>query len=293
MAVSNIRIINNLKIMKNLRQVALVTCSLFLISACSVEEEAVSPPAEPIVNIEEAVEAVIEPAAPEESPMAKNLPKISAVDHASAVVEWENLTVFIDPVGDQVKYESFGTPDVVVITHVHGDHLSVDTMIGMLSRETIVLAPQSVIDELPLMISNNTFMAFNPGVNREVGGVNFTAIPAYNIRPEAINFHPKERGDIGVVMESGEARIYFSGDSEGTPEMLALKDIDMAFVAMNLPYTMNINDAANAVAVFAPKTVVPYHYRTPNGFSNLDQFEEILFELNPNVGVERMNWYIN
>ena len=220
-----------------------------------------------------------------------NLPEIIAIDHASAVVEWEEATVFIDPVGDQSNYTAYGTPDIVVITHIHPDHLSVDTMIGMLSRETVVLAPQSVIDEVPLMISNNVITPFEAGTTQEVHGITFTAVPAYNLRPEALQFHPKERGDIGVVMEVDGTRVYFSGDSEGTPEMRALQNIDTAFVAMNLPFTMSIEDAADAVAEFSPRVVIPYHYRGRDGFSDLDEFEKLLGELNASVQVQRMEWY--
>lgn len=224
-------------------------------------------------------------------PVPANLPEITAIDHASAVVEWEEVTVFIDPVGDQSQYAAYGSPDIVVITHIHPDHLSVDTMIGMLRRDTVVLAPQSVIDEIPLMISNNVITPFVGGSTQEVNGITFTAVPAYNLRPEAQQFHPKERGDIGVVMEVDGTRVYFSGDSEGTPEMRALENIDTAFVAMNLPFTMSVADAADAVAEFSPRVVIPYHYRGRDGFSDLDEFERLLGELNTAVQVQRMEWY--
>jgi L-ascorbate metabolism protein UlaG (beta-lactamase superfamily) len=220
-----------------------------------------------------------------------NLPEIIAISHASAVVEWEETTIFIDPVGEQSQYAPYGTPDIVVITHIHPDHLSVDTMIGMLSRGTVVLAPQSVINELPLMISNNTIRPFEAGTTQEVLGITFTAVPAYNIRPEAQQYHPRSRGDVGVVMDVANTRVYFSGDTEGTPEMLALENIDTAVVAMNLPFTMGVEAAAQAVAAFSPRVVIPYHYRSPDGFSDLDEFERILSDLNPTVQVERRAWY--
>ncbi|MFW6328693.1 MAG: MBL fold metallo-hydrolase, partial [Alkalispirochaetaceae bacterium] len=217
----------------------------------------------------------------------ENLPEIIAVQHASAVVEWQEATVFVDPVGEQSRYAPYGTPDIVVLTHLHPDNLSVDTMIGMLSRRTVVLAPQSVIDLLPLMIANNTIAPFEAGTTQEVLGITFTAIPAYNTRPEAQQYHPRSRGDIGVVMEVEGTRVYFSGDSDGTPEMLSLENIDTAVVAMNLPFTMGVEAAARAVATFAPRRVIPYQYRSPDGVSDLDEFERILARLNPAVQVER------
>jgi L-ascorbate metabolism protein UlaG (beta-lactamase superfamily) len=207
------------------------------------------------------------------------------------VVEWDEATVFVDPVGAQSRYARYGTPEIVVLTHIHPDHLSVDTMIGMLARDTVVLAPQSVIDELPLMIANNTIRPFEAGTTQNVLGITFTAVPAYNIRPEAQQYHPRSRGDIGVVMDVDGTRVYFSGDTEGTPEMLALENIDTAVVAMNLPFTMGVEAAAEAVATFSPRVVVPYHYRSSDGLSDLDEFERILSDLNPAVQVERKEWY--
>jgi L-ascorbate metabolism protein UlaG (beta-lactamase superfamily) len=220
-----------------------------------------------------------------------NLPEIIPISHASAVVEWDEATVFVDPVGPQSQYAPHGTPDIVVLTHVHPDHLSVDTMIGMLARDTVVLAPQSVIDELPRMIANNTIRPFEAGTTQEVLGIGFTAVPAYNTRPEAQQYHPRSRGDIGVVMGVDGTRVYFSGDSGPTPEMRALENIDTAVVAMNLPYTMGVEAAADAVASFSPRVVIPYHYRTPDGFSDLDKFEQSLSNLNPAVQVKRKAWY--
>jgi L-ascorbate metabolism protein UlaG (beta-lactamase superfamily) len=220
-----------------------------------------------------------------------NLPEIIAISHASAVVEWDEATVFVDPVGAQSRYAPYGTPDIVVLTHIHPDHLSVETMIGMLARDTVVLAPQSVIDVLPLMIANNTIRPFEAGTTQEVLGITFTAVPAYNLRPEAQRYHPRSRGDIGVVMDVDGTRVYFSGDSEGTPEMLALENIDTAVVAMNLPFTMGVEAAAEAVATFSPRVVIPYHYRSSDGFSDLEEFERILADLNPAVRVERKEWY--
>jgi len=249
-------------------------------SAPPIPEEDTSPQTEKINQDQAEVSAV-----------PNNLPNITAINHASAVVEWEEVTVFVDPVGDQSQYAQYGSPDVVVITHIHPDHLSVDTMIGMLRRDTVVLAPQSVIDEIPLMISNNVIAPFAAGTTQVVGGIAFTAVPAYNLRPEAQQFHPKERGDIGVVMEVAGTRVYFSGDSEGTPEMRSLENIDTAVVAMNVPFTMSVEAAAEAVAAFSPRVVIPYHYRGPEGLSDLDEFERILSTLNPTVQVERKQWY--
>ncbi|MEJ0001853.1 MAG: hypothetical protein WDN09_01555 [bacterium] len=92
-------------------------------------------------------------------------------------------------------------------------------------------------------------------------------------------------------MEKAGTRVYISGDSSGTPEMKALKDIDMAFVAMNLPYTMGIEEAADAVLAFVPKKVYPYHYRTKDGFSDVAKFKELVNAENPAIDVVQLDWY--
>ena len=102
-------------------------------------------------------------------------------------------------------------------------------------------------------------------------GIGIEAIPAYNLTPERLNFHPKGR-DNGYVLTFGDKRIYISGDTEGTPEMRALKNIDVAFVCMNLPYTMTPEAAADAVLAFKPKIVYPYHSRG----SDVDKFASMV-----------------
>lgn len=218
-------------------------------------------------------------------------PAIFAVNHASAVIVWEDVTVFIDPVGSQAQYAPYGRPDIVILTHPDPDHVSIDTMIGMLRRDTVVLAPRAVINELPLMISNNVITPFAPGSVQQVDGITFTAIPAYVTRTDAGGLHPRARGDVGVVMEAGGTRVYISGSTEATPEMRALVDIDAALVAINAADTMDVVEAANAVAAFAPKIVIPYQYRGQDGVSDLDAFAAQLNRLNPDVIVHRLDWY--
>jgi L-ascorbate metabolism protein UlaG (beta-lactamase superfamily) len=116
------------------------------------------------------------------------------------------------------------------------------------------------------------------------------AVPAYNIRPDAQQFHPKGR-DNGYVIEKDATRVYVAGDTEGTPEMRALEGIDVAFVPMNLPYTMSVEDAADAVSAFKPKTVYPYHYRGPAGLSDVNAFKELVAKGPPGVTVTLADWY--
>lgn len=127
----------------------------------------------------------------------------------SAVVQLDQATIFIDPVGDQAQFRRFGRPDIVVLTRAHPDHLSIDTMIGMLRRDTVVLAPQAVIDQLPLMIANNVVTPFEAGMTQIADGVTFHALAAALGSPKAAEVYPRVRGDIGVVIEMDGAAAYF------------------------------------------------------------------------------------
>ena len=130
----------------------------------------------------------------------------------------------------------------------------------------------------------------NNGEKLEKSGFQIEAIAAYNIPESDKAFHTKGRGN-GYVLEKGGTRIYISGDSSGTPEMRNLKNIDIAFVCMNLPYTMGVEEAAGAVLAFKPKQVYPYHYRTPDGFSDVAKFKALVNASNPNIEVVQLDWY--
>ena len=110
------------------------------------------------------------------------------------------------------------------------------------------------------------------------------------MREDALERHPKGR-DNGYVLEKNGERVYFSGDSEGTPEMRSLENIDLAFVAMNLPYTVGVEAAADAVLAFQPKKVYPYHYRTPEGFSDVELFKRLVEKGNQGIEVIQLDWY--
>ena len=112
----------------------------------------------------------------------------------------------------------------------------------------------------------------------------------YNLREDAISFHPKGRGN-GYVLEKNNKRVYISGDTEDIPEMRNLKDIDIAFICMNLPYTMTVEQAAEAVLAFEPNTVYPYHYRGENDLSDVDKFKELVESKSPKIKITQLDWY--
>jgi hypothetical protein len=131
------------------------------------------------------------------------------INGASVVLQLDQATVFIDPVGSQEQYKRFGRPDIVVLTSAHPDHLSIDTMIGMLRRDTVVLAPQAVIDLLPLMIANNVITPFEAGTTQVVDGITFRALSGSSGIPRGPQVYQRDRGDIGVVLEVDGASAYF------------------------------------------------------------------------------------
>lgn len=136
-------------------------------------------------------------------------PKPVAINRASVVVELDQATIFIDPVGNQEQYRNFGRPDIVILTRAHPDYLSIDTMIGMLRRDTVVLAPQAIINQLPLMISNNVISPFDAGTTQEVSGITFRAFSTSSSIPREAQVYTRDRGDIGVVIEADGENVYF------------------------------------------------------------------------------------
>jgi hypothetical protein len=136
-------------------------------------------------------------------------PEPVVINRASVVIKLDQAIVFIDPVGNQEQYRRFGRPDIVILTRAHPDHLSIDTMIGMLRRDTVVLAPQAVINQLPLMISNNVISPFDAGTAQEVDGITFSALSASSNIPRGAQVYARDRGDIGVVIEVDGASVYF------------------------------------------------------------------------------------
>lgn len=217
--------------------------------------------------------------------------KIYPVNHGSFVMSYQGKAFYVDPVGDAELYKSYPEPTIILITDIHGDHFSLTTLQSLNLEFTGIVAPQAVYDKLPIELQKKTQVLNNGDSNSyRMFGMTIEAIPMYNLREEALNFHTKGRGNGYIITLNGE-RIYISGDTEDIPEMRALNNIDKAFICMNLPYTMTIESAASAVLDFKPKVVIPYHYRGKNGLSDVDQFKSIVETQNNNIKVEILKWY--
>jgi L-ascorbate metabolism protein UlaG (beta-lactamase superfamily) len=216
-------------------------------------------------------------------------PEVLPVSHASAVLNWGGTTVYIDPVGSAETYNNYPPADLILITDIHGDHFSLETLQGLQTENAKIVVPQAVADKMPDSFAAQIDVLHN-GDQKERHGILVTAIPMYNLREEATAFHEKGRGN-GYVMEKEGRRVYFSGDTEDIPEMRALQDIDMAFICMNLPYTMTVERAADAVLEFTPAAVYPYHYRGRPDVSDVGEFARIVAEGNPDIEVVQLDWY--
>jgi len=207
----------------------------------------------------------------------------SPIEHASFVIQADKITIYVDPVGDAKEYAKFKKPDIILITHNHYDHLSVELVNIFKQKETVVIGPKAVIDEI------GTGVTMKNGAKIQIKDINIEATPMYNTTKERLQFHAKGNGN-GYVLTINNKRIYISGDTEDIPQMRALRDIDYAFVCMNLPYTMSVEQAASAVLEFKPKVVFPYHYRGAEGMSDLEKFKKLVSE-NKSIKVSVLDWY--
>lgn len=215
--------------------------------------------------------------------------EIQPISHATAVLNWGDTTIYLDPTGGAEAFEGMDEPDLVLITDIHGDHMDAETLRALNLQNTRIIVPQAVRDELPDNL-NADFVIMNNGDTRDEQGISIEAIPMYNLREEAKQFHEKGRGN-GYVLEKDGTRVYIAGDTEDIPEMRNLEDIDIALVPMNLPYTMPVDAAADAVAEFAPKKVYPYHYRGQEGKADVERFKELVNQKNDEVEVVLAEWY--
>ena len=186
---------------------------------------------------------------------------ITAIKHASLRIQYDGLEIQVDPVAKyapETDYLKFPKADVILVTHEHFDHFDRDTIAALKKDGTEIVANPAV----QKMLGFGTALA--NGESRVLAkGIKLDAVPAYNTTPDHTQFHPKGR-DNGYVLTMDGLRIYIAGDTEDIPEMSALKDIDVAFLPCNQPYTMTSEQVAKAARTINPKVLFPYHYsQTP------------------------------
>ena len=218
---------------------------------------------------------------------------IHPIHHATFVMQWNGKTVYIDPVGGVKPFADLPKPDLVLVTHIHADHFDAATIEALVPAggQPFIIAPPTVAEKIPESLRARTKVRIlTNGERTDAEGIAIKAVPAYNKTPAKEKFHPKGR-DNGYVLTMGGKRVYIAGDTEDTAEMRALKGIDVAFLPMNLPYTMSVAKAADAIREFKPKIIYPYHYRSHDGTKA--DMEELKRLVGTDSGVEIRNrdWY--
>jgi len=182
--------------------------------------------------------------------------KMTFIAHGTLMFEFGEKVIHIDPVGRYADYHQMPKADLVLITHHHGDHLDPEVLNIICEEETQVVLSEKCLEEFDKGI------VMHNGDEKEVKGIKIKAIPAYNIkhmRQGNTPYHVKGEGN-GYILNLGDKRVYIAGDTENTPEMKSLSDIDVAFLPMNLPYTMTPEMVADAAKSFMPAILYPYHY---------------------------------
>ena len=203
---------------------------------------------------------------------------ITFIKHGSLMLTYNKHTIQVDPVSEYADYSKFPKADIILITHEHGDHLDAKTIDILSKKETNVILNASSQKKL----GKGTII--NNGDKKEIlGNIKVEAVPAYNTTPGREMFHPRNR-DNGYILTIDGLRIYIAGDTEDIPEMKELKNIDIAFLPVNQPYTMTIAEAVNAAKIFLPKVLYPYHF----GNTDVKKIKEELKDTSIDVRLRKM-----
>ena len=217
---------------------------------------------------------------------------IHAVNHASFVLSWNGLMIYGDPVGGATPYATFPRADLILVTHNHSDHFDATTLAAVRKTNGVIIAPYGVYSQgsmtptlrnSTIILGSSILTGLYP-TSTNLLDVNVQAVAGYNSN------HPPGTNN-AYVLTLGGKRIFMSGDSGNVPEFRALRDIDVAFLCMNIPYTMTAFEATNCVRAMQPKVVYPYHYRDSSGATtNAAAFKQLL-GLGPGVEVRLRKWY--
>ena len=208
------------------------------------------------------VSAGVDPATAADPPPTDRIPTsagpldLTFLGHGTLMLTFMDTVLHIDPYSTVADYAALPQADLILLTHEHADHLDEKALALVRTPATDMILPPVCADRLQggLIMKN--------GDTRTVRGITITAVPAYNLvhrRDNGEPFHPRGVGN-GYLLDFGDTRLYVAGDTENTPEMAALKDVDIAFLPMNLPYTMTPEMVADAARSLRPRLLYPYHY---------------------------------
>jgi L-ascorbate metabolism protein UlaG (beta-lactamase superfamily) len=181
---------------------------------------------------------------------------ITFLGHGSLAIAFNGLQIYVDPFGKVADYSSLPKADLVLVTHEHFDHLDPQALASIRTEKTLLVLTEMCAQQIKggIIMRN--------GESGTVAGIPIQAVPAYNLvhlRPSGDPFHPKGSGN-GYLLTFGDIRLYIAGDTEDIPEMKMLDSVDIAFLPMNLPYTMTPEMVVEAVKSFRPRILYPYHF---------------------------------
>ena len=191
------------------------------------------------------------------------VPKIQWLGHASFRIHTSKGIIYIDP------WKTAGAPkaDLILVTHTHPDHLSIEDISKLKKDNTIIMGSKDMVKTVP------DGVGIAPGASKKVGSIVVEAVRAYNIGKE---FHPRENDWLGLIVEVDGMRIYHTGDTDAIPEMKDLQDIDVVLIPVGGKYTMDPKEAAEAVSMFSPKKAIPMHWGDIIGGKNdAERFAEL------------------
>lgn len=218
---------------------------------------------------------------------------IHVIHHASLMLTFNGKHILVDPApgkgaaNDMAEFKALPQPDAILYTHGHYDHYDREIFDAVIAPKTEIIAPEDVAGMIPENNRARVHVMHN-GDKGMVAGLPVEALPMYNTTPEHAVFHPKGRGN-GYILTIGGKRIYIAGDTEEAPELEHLSDIDVAFIPVNMPYTMTVKAAAKWMRDIKPRVVYPYHFRNADGMpSNLKAF---VAEVGSASEVRVLKWY--
>ena len=206
--------------------------------------------------------------------------EIFFIGHGSLMFRINDFVVHIDPVTSSGRYEGLPKADLILVTHEHYDHLDTELISTLRKQETVLFCNGASVSNVPWA------QVMKPGDIKTAGIVSVEAVYAYNIineRAKGQPFHPRGAGN-GYILSIGDKKFYIAGDTENIPEMKTLKEINVAFLPMNLPYTMTPQMVADAAKLFSPEILYPYHY----GDTNTDEIVRLLKGTGIDVRIRKM-----
>ena len=182
--------------------------------------------------------------------------EITFIGHGSLMLQFNGMIIHVDPYSKVADYSQLPKADIILLTHHHRDHLDPGALALVRGEATKIILTEKCSEQV------HGGIIMHNGEDRIVDGIQIEAVPAYNLVHKRDNgdfFHPRGEGN-GYILTFGDKRVYIAGDTENIPEMKSLKKIDIAFLPMNLPYTMTPEMVADAALAFRPKVLYPYHF---------------------------------